>query len=147
MRRFACAAFLAMPLAGLAVTDQSTAPQTRPGDMPSLIIDSFYGADLFRFYCAPCHGHGGRGDGPVAAALKNRPADLTTITRRNGGAFPRARIIDLVTNGPQPGPIEAHGPGDMPVWGPTFRSLGASDLRVKTRIANLIDYVETLQQR
>jgi hypothetical protein len=33
----------------------------------------------------------------------------------------------------------------MPVWGPTFRSLEPSDRLVKERIANVVQYVESLQ--
>lgn len=36
-----------------------------------------HGAFLYRKYCAGCHGAGGRGDGPAAAALAVRPPDLT----------------------------------------------------------------------
>lgn len=35
------------------------------------------GRDLFVTHCAVCHGAGGRGDGPAAAGLLQRPADLT----------------------------------------------------------------------
>jgi mono/diheme cytochrome c family protein/putative copper export protein len=35
------------------------------------------GRDLFAANCVPCHGPGGRGDGPAAAGLLQRPADLT----------------------------------------------------------------------
>jgi putative copper resistance protein D len=35
------------------------------------------GADLFAAHCTGCHGRGGRGDGPLAAALPLRPANLT----------------------------------------------------------------------
>jgi cytochrome c553 len=30
------------------------------------------GSELFRMYCASCHGVDGRGDGPVAEALKTQ---------------------------------------------------------------------------
>lgn len=43
--------------------------------MPLADIDA--GA-LFKQYCAPCHGDGGKGDGMAAAAFNPRPADLTT---------------------------------------------------------------------
>ena len=36
-----------------------------------------HGLSLFRTHCAVCHGPAGRGDGPDAAALPKRPADLT----------------------------------------------------------------------
>ena len=35
------------------------------------------GQELYRTHCASCHGVGGRGDGPAAAGLLPRPADLT----------------------------------------------------------------------
>ncbi|MBV8119967.1 MAG: copper homeostasis membrane protein CopD, partial [Alphaproteobacteria bacterium] len=35
------------------------------------------GARLYSENCALCHGAGGKGDGPAAATLPNRPADLT----------------------------------------------------------------------
>jgi mono/diheme cytochrome c family protein len=113
---------------------------------PPLVIDSLYGPDVFKFYCAPCHGHDGKGNGPVAVALKSRPPDLTEIARRNGGIFPKARVESFVTNG-DVNPSPAHGTADMPVWGPTFRSLDPSDARVRVRIDNLVEYVESLQIR
>ncbi len=82
----------------------------------------------------------------MAEALKSHPADLTTIAARNGGVFPRARIEAFITNGPEARAVAAHGPSDMPVWGPTFRSLDPSAARVKVRISNLVDYLESLQR-
>lgn len=113
---------------------------------PPLVIDSMYGPDVFTFYCAPCHGRDGKGSGPVAVALKSQPPDLTQITRRNGGTFPTRRVENYVTNGDVK-PIPAHGTADMPVWGPTFRSLDPSDARVKVRIANLVAYIESIQAK
>jgi hypothetical protein len=113
---------------------------------PPLVIDSLYGPDVFKFYCAPCHGHDGKGGGPVAVALKSRPPDLTEIARRNGGIFPKSRVEAFVTiGGVNRSP--AHGTADMPVWGPTFRSLDPSDARVKVRIANLVAYIESIQAK
>jgi mono/diheme cytochrome c family protein len=113
---------------------------------PPLVIDSMYGPDVFKFYCAPCHGLDGKGGGPVALALKNRPPDLTEIARRNGGIFPKARVELFITiDGVKLSP--AHGTADMPVWGPTFRSLDPSDARVKVRIANLVAYIESIQAK
>jgi len=34
------------------------------------------GRAIFRERCQPCHGERGRGDGPLAAALQSKPADL-----------------------------------------------------------------------
>jgi cytochrome c553 len=35
------------------------------------------GQTIFNESCAACHGRGGKGDGPAATALKQKPADLT----------------------------------------------------------------------
>ena len=112
---------------------------------PPLVIESLAGEDSFSFYCAPCHGRAGKGDGPVAAALKTAPPDLTTLARRNGGIFPTADVTSFVLGTGRA--LPAHGPGDMPVWGPIFRALETSDPRVKVRIENIIAYIESIQSR
>lgn len=102
------------------------------------------GRDSFDRYCASCHGASGRGDGPVAKELRSRPADLTTLARRNNGAFPAARVRDFVVGtGRTPA---AHGPTEMPIWGSLFRAF-ESDERVRVRLDNLVSHVETLQVR
>jgi len=93
---------------------------------------------MFKSYCAPCHGVSGKGDGPAAAALNPKPADLTLFAKRRGGTF-SAKDFEDKLNGMAMTP--AHGSTDMPVWGPIFRQLGNEQLRV----ANLRKYVESLQ--
>ena len=137
-------AVAATTLAFAAVTG-SASPQQSTAEKPfSLLSPSLYGVDNFHDYCSPCHGRAGRGDGPVAAALTPRPSDLTTLAKRNKGVFPRARVRDFITNGSPE--IPAHGSGMMPVWGPTFRALDSSDRSVSIRIANIVEYLSTLQQ-
>jgi mono/diheme cytochrome c family protein len=51
------------------------------------------GAEDFQSYCATCHGTGGKGDGETAASLSIAPANLTTISARNGGTFPMTRVM------------------------------------------------------
>jgi mono/diheme cytochrome c family protein len=116
--------------------------QTGP-PRPPLVIESVAGRDNFERYCASCHGLQGRGDGPVAAALSTRPADLTSLARRNGGAFPRERVVEYVA-GTGRG-VAAHGSNDMPVWGPIFHGLDPSDTRVGQRIDNVVRFIESLQ--
>ncbi len=43
------------------------------------------GEALYRAHCAVCHGSEGRGDGPAAAALRPRPADLRRTARLADG--------------------------------------------------------------
>jgi mono/diheme cytochrome c family protein len=110
---------------------------------PAYLIESISGQDSFMFYCAPCHGRSGMGDGPVGAALKRTPPDLTVLARRNGGTFPKGDVLSFVTGTARP--LPAHGSSDMPVWGPIFRSLDPSDTRTKVRIENIVAFVESIQ--
>jgi mono/diheme cytochrome c family protein len=118
--------------------------QTTGTKNPTLVISSMYGRDLFELYCATCHGSDGKGNGPAADALKVRPADLTTIARRNGGTFPKSRIEAFVTVGDERA-TPAHGSSEMPVWGPIFRALDPNDAANKVRLANIVEYLGSLQ--
>jgi cytochrome c553 len=117
---------------------QAVHQETRP-----LAIDSLGATDSYVFYCAPCHGRSGRGDGPVAASLRVRPADLSTLAERNGGTFPRERVAAYITGIGRP--ITAHGTSEMPVWGPAFRALDASDTRAAVRVSAIVDHLQSLQ--
>jgi mono/diheme cytochrome c family protein len=113
-----------------------------PRPAPRILIESLAGRDSFELYCATCHGRDGRGNGPVAAALRTPPADLTTLKRRSDGAFPAERVREYITGtGRQ---LAAHGTTEMPVWGPMFRAF-ESDARARERIVNLVAYIESLQ--
>jgi mono/diheme cytochrome c family protein len=106
-------------------------------------VDS--GATMFTNYCAPCHGPEGRGNGPAAAALKKQPANLTELSKKNGGKFPAATVSQFI-EGDQV--LPAHGSRDMPIWGNIFRSMdkaAGSDALPRLRIHNLTAYVESLQ--
>ena len=132
-------AALLVTCAGVAAVGQARRPAH-----PTMILDSLTGRDSFEFYCASCHGSTGTGDGPVASSLKTRPANLTLLTRQNGGTFPRQRVVSLVT-GSERELAAVHGSSEMPVWGPVFRFLDPSDVRVTLRIENVVAYIETLQ--
>jgi mono/diheme cytochrome c family protein len=54
------------------------------------------GAADYATYCAACHGPTGKGDGARAHGLAKPPSDLTTIAARNGGAFPRTRVMTQI---------------------------------------------------
>ena len=124
--------------------DVASAQQSTKDKGFSLLSPSLYGVDNFRDYCSPCHGRDGTGRGPVASALKTPPSDLTQLAAKNNGVFPRARVRDYITNGA--GDIAAHGTSTMPVWGPTFRALDSSDRSVAIRIANVVEYLATIQK-
>ena len=67
--------------------------------------------------CASCHGVDGKGTGPVADALKTKPADLTMIAKHNNGVFPFGRIYEIIDGRLE---VKSHGVRDMPVWGFRF---------------------------
>jgi len=99
--------------------------------------------------CSSCHGLDARGDGPVASSLKVRPTNLTTLAARNGGVFPRDRVVAVVTGEI---PLAAHGTRDMPVWrlrfGPTSSGAAATAaLRTRRWLDGMVDYLETIQER
>ena len=120
----------------------ASAQGPRPG-LPPLVPESLVGSVSFDLYCASCHGRQGRGDGPTAASLRTRPADLTLLARNNRGTFPRDRVLSFVEGSAR---AAAHGTSDMPVWGPTLRALDGSDARVTVRLQNLVAFIESMQQ-
>ena len=66
-------------------------------DRPARLIESLKGPDLYRAYCAVCHGSDAKGNGPLAKWLRTAPADLTRIASRNGGSFPLARVQRVIS--------------------------------------------------
>ena len=102
------------------------------------------GVEVFRTYCATCHGTAARGDGPLASSMKRKPANLTEIAKRNGGEFPSDLVFKII-DGRQP--VRGHGGADMPVWGDAFaKSREAGDEeRVKAVIQSLVGYLESIQ--
>jgi mono/diheme cytochrome c family protein len=103
------------------------------------------GEQMYKEYCAACHGKDGKGDGPAASELKVAPPDLTELTKRYGGKFPADHIASVLRFGTK---APAHGTADMPVWGPLFQSLNRqTSTEVSQRIANLANYIKSLQTK
>ncbi|HME69972.1 MAG TPA: cytochrome c [Myxococcota bacterium] len=103
----------AAPLLGLVGTFLLTAV---PGCVETR-TDEVRGGELYRRYCASCHGVDGHGDGSLAASLNQKPADLTTLAKRNGGKFDEAAVM-MTIDGRRL--VAQHGPRVMPVWGAIF---------------------------
>ncbi len=108
------------------------------------------GRRIYTTRCASCHGIDGRGDGPVAPALRVAPPDLTWLAERRGGEFPRDFVIATVTGDTA---ILAHGTREMPIWSDRFASTegngGSAAASVYTRrsVEALADYLATIQRR
>lgn len=97
-------------------------------------------------YCSSCHGKNGMGDGPLAANMKDKPADLTAITHYYKGKFP-TKVIRQAISGTATDRTNAqfHGPVDMPVWGKVFRDQDG-DFIAARRIDVLVSYLKSIQK-
>lgn len=103
------------------------------------------GAETYGKYCASCHGKQGRGDGPVAAALRIAPSDLTALARTYEGKFPRGYVSAVLIFGKR---VESHGSNDMPVWGAKFRKIDPEhDRSGQKHIDDLVAYLESIQAK
>jgi hypothetical protein len=113
----------------------------------------------FDHKCAVCHGMSGKGDGGVTDILKKAPADLTVLSKKNGGVFPFDRVTAAIDGRTA---IKAHGDRDMPIWGSVYKSEttpAAGDyyfdtpyaydmeLYARARVLALVDYLNRIQQK
>ena len=106
----------------------------------------------FAKLCAPCHGASGKGDGPQAAHLAKKPANLTMVTQKYG-TFPEQKVFETIAGLDMP---EGHGTREMPIWGDVFvteevgKSTSVEDAMkasddASRRITGLVRYVESIQ--
>jgi len=135
------AGLLATAAFGIAQTN------TQIKEVPMQQTSPASGKQMYSTYCAVCHGVDGRGNGPAASALKVPPTDLTVLSKSNGGKFPGVHIATVLQFGME---TPAHGSKSMPVWGPALRSLDrgmpSPEMDEHLRIANLTDYLKSLQK-
>jgi mono/diheme cytochrome c family protein len=106
------------------------------------LIHSVEGPDLFRAYCASCHGSDAKGHGPAAAALKPSVPDLTVLAKNNRGQFPSNRVRSAITGEEV---LASHGSREMPIWGPVFHQIEWDVDRGNVRLENLVKYLESIQ--
>ena len=113
------------------------------------------GARQFRTYCAQCHGLDAKGDGPVAPSLKKPPANLTVLSKNNGGVFPYKHVFNTITGADV---VASHGTREMPIWGLILASpnttagmgLGGntkSQTQVDARIKMIVAYIQSIQEQ
>jgi mono/diheme cytochrome c family protein len=141
LNRLLVTAFVAVLAASLGHADQAkakvtiTVNRTAPNS----------GKQMYVNYCAPCHGIDGRGQGPVAPALKIPPTDLTILSRAHHGKFPDTHIVTVLQNGSE---TPTHGTREMPVWGPILGKMDQTNRQDRLlRISNLSRYLETIQSK
>ncbi len=125
-----------LPVLGLVISSTAFAAE-----------DSVEAAGKARFMesCAVCHGPQAVGDGPYAALLNKKPANLTLLAKNNGGTFPFNVVYDSIDGR---GPNGAHGTKDMPVWGSNWKGANAqgAETAVRGRILETIIYLRSIQK-
>jgi mono/diheme cytochrome c family protein len=125
--------------AGMSYADQSNTKVT----IPVTRTTASSGKQMYASYCAPCHGVDGRGQGPVASALRTPPMDLTVLSRNNHGRYPDTHIVSVLQSGVE---IPSHGSAEMPVWGPILGKMNVANPQERLlRVSNLSRYLESLQ--
>lgn len=104
----------------------------------------------FTQYCANCHGVSGKGDGSFGKMLAIKPADLTQVSKRNGGEFPFWSVYRMIDGREE---VRGHGVRAMPLWGFVFQmeegthpSPYQEDL-VRGRIWQLVYFLESIQEK
>ena len=121
-------------LAGLALAGTLARPAA------SEVKPDMNGAAVYARLCTACHGPTGEGGGPLADTTKRPVADLSRMAERNGGVFPRERVLTQL-NDPRTKRISG-----MPAMPSKFRELGTDQARTKMVFSRLADHVATLQK-
>jgi mono/diheme cytochrome c family protein len=137
---------VALMLFGLiAGAQEQPQPQKTIKHVPLTATSPSSGQEMYKAYCATCHGTEGKGNGPAASALKVPPTDLTQLSKQNGGKFPDLKVASTIRGEAN---IPAHGTAEMPVWGQLFWDMShGHEGEVQQRVANLTKYVGSLQAK
>ncbi len=145
--KFISVAVILVVISAVAVgqTPAPTPASTTVKHVPITNAPSNSGKEMFKSYCAVCHGADAKGNGPAASALKTAPPDLTVLATKNGGKYPAAHISAVIRG---QSALASHGSQDMPVWGPLFSSISQGhEAQVQQRTSNLVAYIGTLQAK
>ena len=101
-------------------------------------------------YCGACHGDDGKGNGPKASTLNEKPADLTQLAKNNKGTFPTGRVTRILDGSEV---IAAHGSAEKPVWGHVFgaaeHAAGGNPQQTvgRQRMQLILQFLEGVQEK
>jgi hypothetical protein len=109
------------------------------------LIHSMDGKELYKEYCASCHGLDGKGIGPMTEWLKIKAPDLTRLSMREGGKFPFTRVQKVIVG--EQNITSGHGTREMPIWGPIFSEVARDQDLGRMRVYNLAEFLEKMQIR
>jgi len=102
------------------------------------------GRQTFADNCAACHGADGRGDGELARQMSKTPPDLTVLSAKNGGVFPRDYVMSTIDGYRRPGSFAP----DMPMFGEADmgETVMIDSTPVPARLYALALYIESIQR-
>jgi mono/diheme cytochrome c family protein len=133
-------AFFLLAIVGYGMSEEKTAAQE---------MEVILGGELeYQNYCAVCHGVDAKGQGLMSRFLTVRPADLTLLSKRNGGTFPFWQTYRAIDGREE---IRGHGSREMPLWGDRFRAqAGGNDsgsrAQAAGRLLGLVFYLQYIQE-
>jgi mono/diheme cytochrome c family protein len=143
--KFISMAVILVTLSALALAQAPAQASPTVKHVPITNTPSNSGVEMFKSYCAVCHGVTGKGDGPAASAMKAPPVDLTVMAQKNGGKYPSAHVATVIRGQAS---LPSHGNEEMPVWGRLFSSISQGNQgQIQQRVSNLVDYIGTLQAK
>jgi len=128
-------------LTGLALLALLWAPDDAAFAQQEEVIKN--GGLLFNQKCAICHGSKGQGDGALGLQLKEQPADLSQLGKRNAGTFPFWQVYGKIDGRED---IGAHGPREMPVWGTDDQYKGTGGRLASGQILEIVFFLESIQE-
>ena len=106
------------------------------------------GQQAFLADCAACHGTDAMGSGSFGAQLITPPPDLTTLSQRYGGVFPRTYVLSTIDGLNRDkhfsGAMPEFGAGDM---GPiVMTEEDGNPVPIPARLLAITDYLQSLQR-
>lgn len=106
-----------------------------------------HGQGIFLKECSQCHGTTGEGGGDASLGLGMTPPNLTQLSSRNDGEFPREFVRRFIL-----GQVQQENPDNaMPEFAKVglahvYPDGGADGEVLETDFADLIDYIESIQK-
>lgn len=107
------------------------------------------GQQSFLDNCAVCHGLDGKGGGVAALSLSVTPPDLTQLSARNGGVFPRNFVMGTIDGFDR----DSHFAPDMPAFGDgdmgdavIVENEDGTGTPIPLELLALADYLEAIQE-
>ena len=138
----------AIGVVAVGVVTTANAQQSSPA-APSVDVGKYE----YDGHCAICHGLSGtaKEEGAYSSLLSKTIANLTILSKNNGGVFPFARVYQTIDGREQ---VQAHGTREMPVWGREYTAMGTNispyydpEAFARAKILALTEYVYRRQAK